>query len=53
MQAIKDVLRVNIAAAKVALQCDLNMVTAKMKQAKNELQVLPENQQELFKIQRK
>lgn len=53
MQAIKDVLLVNIASAKVALQYDLNMVLAKMKQAENELQVLPENQQELFKIQRK
>lgn len=53
MQAIKDVLLVNIASAKAALQYDLNMVLAKMKQAENELQVLPENQQELFKIQRK
>ncbi|WP_026978359.1 polysaccharide biosynthesis tyrosine autokinase [Flavobacterium tegetincola] len=53
MQAIKEVLLVNIAAAKVTLQYDLNMVTAKMKQAQNALQVLPENQQELFKIQRK
>jgi len=53
MQAIKDVLLVNIASAKVALQYDLNMVSAKMTQAQNELQVLPENQQELFKIQRK
>lgn len=53
MQAIKDVLLVNIASAKVSLQYDLNRVTAKMKQAQNELQVLPENQQELFKIQRK
>lgn len=53
MQAIKEVLLVNIASAKVALQYDLNRVTAKMKQAENALQVLPENQQELFKIQRK
>ena len=53
MQAIKDVLLVNIASAKAALQYDLNMLLAKMKQAENELQVLPENQQELFKIQRK
>lgn len=53
MQAIKDVLLVNIASAKVALQYDLNMVLGKMQQAENELQVLPENQQELFKIQRK
>ena len=53
MQAIKEVLLVNIASAKVALQYDLNMVSAKMKQAQNALQVLPENQQELFKIQRK
>ena len=53
MQAIKEVLLVNIASAKVSLQYDLNMVTAKMKQAQNALQVLPENQQELFKIQRK
>lgn len=53
MQAIKEVLLVNIASAKVALQYDLNRVMAKMKQAENELQVLPENQQELFKIQRK
>lgn len=53
MQAIKEVLLVNIASAKVALQYDLNRVTAKMKQAENALQVLPENQQQLFKIQRK
>jgi len=53
MQAVKEVLLVNIASAKVALQYDLNMVTAKMKQAQNALQVLPEDQQELFKIQRK
>lgn len=53
MQAVKEVLLVNIASAKVALQYDLNMVSAKIKQAQNSLQVLPEDQQELFKIQRK
>lgn len=53
MEALKEVLLVNISSAKVALQYDLNMVLAKIKQAQNALQVLPEDKQELFKIQRK
>lgn len=53
MEAVKDVLLVNIASAKVSLQYDLNTVLARIKQAQNALQVLPEDKQELFKIQRK
>lgn len=53
MIAVRDVLLVNIASAKQALQYDLNMITGKINQAESELQNLPENQQELFKIQRK
>ncbi|CAI2765433.1 polysaccharide biosynthesis tyrosine autokinase [Flavobacterium collinsii] len=53
MQAIKSVLLENIASAKASLLTDLAMVNAKIGQAESTVKKLPEEQQELLKIQRK
>ncbi|WP_202701669.1 polysaccharide biosynthesis tyrosine autokinase [Flavobacterium sp. UGB4466] len=53
MQAIKSVLLENIASAKGSLLTDLAMVNAKIGQAESTVKKLPEEQQELLKIQRK
>ena len=53
MQAIKNVLLENIASAKNSLVTDLAMVNAKIGQAESTVKRLPEEQQELLKIQRK
>jgi len=53
MQAVKNVLLENIASAKNSLMTDLAMVNAKIGQAENTVKKLPEEQQELLKIQRK
>jgi len=53
MQAIKSVLLENIASAKSSLMYDLSMVNAKIGQAESTVKRLPEEQQELLKIQRK
>ncbi len=53
MQAVKNVLLENIASAKVSLLTDLAMVNSKIGQAESTVKRLPEQQQELLKIQRK
>jgi capsular exopolysaccharide synthesis family protein len=53
MQAVKNVLLENIASAKGSLLTDLAMVNAKIGQAESTVRKLPEEQQELLKIQRK
>lgn len=53
MQAVKNVLLENIASAKTSLMTDLAMVNAKIGQAESTVKRLPEEQQELLKIQRK
>jgi len=53
MQAVKNVLLENIASAKESLMTDLAMVNAKIGQAESTVKRLPEQQQELLKIQRK
>lgn len=53
MQAVKSVLLENIASAKGSLMTDLAMVNAKLGQAESTVKRLPEEQQELLKIQRK
>lgn len=53
MRAVKDVLLENIASAKSSLMYDLSMVNAKIGQAESTVKRLPEEQQELLKIQRK
>ena len=53
MQAVKNVLLENIASAKGSLMTDLAMVNAKIGQAESTVKRLPEQQQELLKIQRK
>ena len=53
MQAVKNVLLENIASAKGSLMTDLAMVNAKIGQAESTVKRLPEEQQELLKIQRK
>ncbi|TDP00927.1 polysaccharide biosynthesis tyrosine autokinase [Flavobacterium sp. 245] len=53
MQAIKSVLLENIVSAKSALLYDLSLVNAKIGEAENTVKRLPEEQQELLKIQRK
>lgn len=53
MQAVKNVLLENIASAKGSLLTDLAMVNAKIGQAESTVKRLPEQQQELLKIQRK
>ncbi|MFH6999031.1 polysaccharide biosynthesis tyrosine autokinase [Flavobacterium sp. FlaQc-57] len=53
MRAVKNVLLENIASAKVSLLTDLAMVNAKIGQAESTVKRLPEEQQELLKIQRK
>ncbi|KQO33275.1 sugar transporter [Flavobacterium sp. Leaf82] len=53
MQAVKSVLLENIASAKSSLMYDLSIVNAKIGQAESTVKRLPEEQQELLKIQRK
>lgn len=53
MRAVKNVLLENIASAKESLVTDLAMVNAKIGQAESTVKRLPEEQQELLKIQRK
>jgi len=53
MQAVKSVLLENIVSAKSSLMTDLTMVNAKIGQAESTVKRLPEEQQELLKIQRK
>lgn len=53
MDAIKKVLIVNIAQAKTALQYDLNLIIAKIGKTESSIKQLPEDKQELLKIQRK
>ncbi|WP_264531363.1 polysaccharide biosynthesis tyrosine autokinase [Flavobacterium sp. N502540] len=53
MQAVKNVLLENITSAKALLLTDLAMVNAKIGQAESTVKKLPEEQQELLKIQRK
>lgn len=53
MRAVKNVLLENIASAKESLLTDLAMVNAKISQAESTVKRLPEEQQELVKIQRK
>ncbi|MDR6762486.1 capsular exopolysaccharide synthesis family protein [Flavobacterium sp. 2755] len=53
MQAVKSVLLENIISAKSSLLYDLSLVNAKIGQAENTVKKLPEEQQELLKIQRK
>ncbi|MFH7004504.1 polysaccharide biosynthesis tyrosine autokinase [Flavobacterium bizetiae] len=53
MQAIKNVLLENISSAKGSLMTDLAMINAKIGQAESTVKRLPEEQQELLKIQRK
>lgn len=53
MQAVKNVLLENIASAKGSLLTDLALVNAKLGQAESTVKRLPEEQQELLKIQRK
>jgi capsular exopolysaccharide synthesis family protein len=53
MEAIKKVLIVNIAQAKTALQYDLNLIIAKIGKTESFIKQLPEDKQELLKIQRK
>lgn len=53
MRAIKDVLLENIVTAKSSLMYDLSMVNAKIGEAESTVKRLPEEQQELLKIQRK
>lgn len=53
MQAIKSVLLENITSAKALLLTDLAMINAKIGQAESTVRKLPEEQQELLKIQRK
>ena len=53
MRAVKNVLLENIASAKESLMTDLALVNAKIGQAESTVKRLPEEQQELLKIQRK
>lgn len=53
MQAVKSVLLENISSAKVSLMSDMAMIDAKIGQAESTVKRLPEEQQELLKIQRK
>ncbi|MBS7231944.1 polysaccharide biosynthesis tyrosine autokinase [Flavobacterium psychroterrae] len=53
MRAVKDVLLENIVTAKSSLMYDLSMVNAKIGEAESTVKRLPEEQQELLKIQRK
>ncbi|WP_316632820.1 polysaccharide biosynthesis tyrosine autokinase [uncultured Flavobacterium sp.] len=53
MRAVKDVLLENITTAKTSLLYDLSLVNAKIGEAESTVKRLPEEQQELLKIQRK
>lgn len=53
MQAVKSVLLENIISAKASLLYDLSLVNAKISEAESTVKKLPEEQQELLKIQRK
>lgn len=53
MRAVKDVLLENIATAKASLLYDMSLVNAKIGEAESTVKRLPEEQQELLKIQRK
>ncbi|PKB17416.1 polysaccharide biosynthesis tyrosine autokinase [Flavobacterium sp. 5] len=53
MEAIKNVLLENIVTAKASLQYDLAMIQSKINEAEGKIKRLPDDQQELIKIQRK
>lgn len=53
MRAVKDVLLENITTAKTSLLYDLSLVNSKIGEAESTVKRLPEEQQELLKIQRK
>jgi polysaccharide biosynthesis transport protein len=53
IDALKKVLIENISSAKTAIQYDLNVVNGKIGMAENSIRKLPEQQQELVKINRK
>jgi capsular exopolysaccharide synthesis family protein len=53
MDALRNVLLENISSAKGAIQYDLNTVNKKIALAENSIRKLPEQQQELVKINRK
>ncbi|MTH17492.1 tyrosine-protein kinase [Flavobacterium sp. LC2016-01] len=53
MEAVKSVLLENIVSAKSSLLYDLSLINAKIGEAENTIKRLPEEQQELLKIQRK
>ncbi|MEO8234900.1 MAG: polysaccharide biosynthesis tyrosine autokinase [Flavobacterium sp.] len=53
MDALRNVLLENISSAKGAIQYDLNNVNKKIALAENSIRKLPEQQQELVKINRK
>jgi polysaccharide biosynthesis transport protein len=53
MDAIKKVLLENISSAKASIQSDLNFLNRKIQMAETNIRQLPEQQQELVKINRK
>lgn len=53
MNAIKNVLIENISTAKQSLQYELNMIGGQISQSEANIKKLPQDQQELMKIQRK
>lgn len=53
MEAVKNVLIENIAAAKTSLQAEQNIISARLAQAENKVRQLPEDKQDYLKIQRK
>ena len=53
MEAVKNVLLVNIASAKSSLQYDLALINGKINEAESTIKALPDDQQELIKIKRK
>ena len=53
IDALKSVLLENISSAKTGIQYDLNVINGKISQAEYSIKKLPEQQQELVKINRK
>ncbi len=53
MEAVKNVLLENIAAAKSSLEYDLAIVSSKINQTESKIKRLPDDQQQLIKIKRK
>ncbi|MGK4567204.1 polysaccharide biosynthesis tyrosine autokinase [Flavobacterium sp. 3HN19-14] len=53
MTAVKNVLLVNIETSKEGLLYDLNMINANISKAQGDIKKMPEDKQELIKIQRK